>query len=50
MNELNQEQYLNDVTLFIKRIERTVDEDTISYTIETIGEWYFPLIRCTIGW
>lgn len=48
MNELNQEQYLNDVMLFIKRIERTVKEDAISYTFETIGEWYFPLIRCTM--
>lgn len=48
MQELNQEQYLNDVTLFIKRIERTVKEDTVSYTFETIGEWYFPLIRCTM--
>nr|DAS00511.1 MAG TPA: Tryptophan operon leader peptide [Caudoviricetes sp.] len=48
LQELNQEQYLNDVTLFIKRIERTVKEDAISYTFETIGEWYFPLIRCTM--
>nr|DAS63876.1 MAG TPA: hypothetical protein [Caudoviricetes sp.] len=48
LQELNQEQYFNDVTLFIKRIECTVKEDAISYTFETIGEWYFPLIRCTM--
>lgn len=49
MQELNQEQYLNDVVLFIKRIERTVQEDTVSYTFETIGEWDFPLVRCTMS-
>lgn len=48
MTELNQEQYLNDVMLFIKRIERTVEGGSVSYTFETIGEWYFPLIRCTV--
>ena len=48
MQELNQEQYLNDVTLFIKRIERTVKETSITHTFVTIGEWYFPLVRCTM--
>lgn len=48
LSQEQQEQYLNDVMLFIKRIERTVKEDTVSYTFETIGEWYFPLIRCTM--
>lgn len=48
MQELNQEQYLNDVVLFIKRIERTVKETSITHTFVTIGEWYFPLVRCTM--
>ena len=51
MQELNQEQqgqYLNDVVLFIKRIEETVKETAISYTFETHGEWHFPLVRCTM--
>ena len=41
MQELNQEQhgqYLNDVVLFIKRIEETVKETAISYSFETHGE------------
>ena len=49
MQELNQEQqgqYLNDVVLFIKRIEETVKETAISYSFETHGEWHFPLVRC----
>lgn len=51
MQELNQEQqgqYLNDVVLFIKRIEETVEETAISYSFETHGEWHFPLVRCTM--
>ena len=51
MQELNQEQqrqYLNDVVLFIKRIEETVKETAISYSFETHGEWHFPLVRCTM--
>lgn len=51
MQELNKEQqgqYLNDVVLFIKRIEETVKETAISYSFETHGEWYFPLVRCTM--
>lgn len=48
MQELNQEQYLNDVVLFIKRIEETVKETAISYSFETNGEWDFPLVRCTM--
>lgn len=48
MQELNQEHYLNDVVLFIKRIEETVKEIAISYSFETHGKWHFPLIRCTM--
>lgn len=51
MQEPNQEQqgqYLNDVVLFIKRIEETVKETAISYSFETHGEWHFPLVRCTM--
>lgn len=51
MQEMNQEQqgqYLNDVVLFIKRIEETVKETAISYSFETHGEWHFPLVRCTM--
>nr|DAV72592.1 MAG TPA: hypothetical protein [Caudoviricetes sp.] len=51
MQELNQEQqgqYLNDVVLFIKRIEETVKETAISYSFEIHGEWDFPLVKCTM--
>lgn len=48
LNQEHQEQYLNDVVLFIKRIEETVKETAISYSFETHGEWHFPLVRCTM--
>lgn len=47
-NQEQQEQYLNDVVLFIKRIEETVKETAISYSFETHGGWHFPLVRCTM--
>lgn len=52
MQELNQEQqgqYLNDVVLFIDRVHDKLKESTISYTFETHGEWYFPLVKCTMA-
>lgn len=48
LNQEHQEQYLNDVVLFIKRIEETVKETAISYSFETHGEWHFPLVRCAM--
>ena len=46
MQELNQEQYLNDVVLFIKRIEETVKETAISYSFEINGDWGSPFVKC----
>lgn len=51
MQELNQEQhgqYLNDVVLFIKRIEETVKETAISYSFEINGDWGSPFVKCTM--
>lgn len=48
MQELNQEQYLNDVVLYIERANRNLKETAISYTFEINGEWDFPLVKCTM--
>ena len=48
MQELNQEQYLNDVVLFIKRIEETVKETAISYSFEINSDWGSPFVKCTM--
>lgn len=48
MTELNQEQYLNDVVLFIRRIEETVKETAISYAFEINGDWSLPRVKCAM--
>lgn len=48
MQELNEKQYLNDVVLFINRINGMLPGTSFTYTFDTHGEWDSPFVICTV--